>query len=99
MERLVEEFLPADLTRPQRRLYRSLLRTVRSLAADDTEVIDLKIADVAFAEMAEAFRVFRPFRQVHKVSMFGSARTEPDHPAYRCTRIWPPSSPMPAGWW
>ncbi len=44
------------------------------------------MADSALAEMAEAFRVFRPFRRERKVTIFGSARTEPDHPAYRCTR-------------
>jgi len=36
--------------------------------------------------MADAFRVFRPFRRERKVTIFGSARTEPEHPAYRCTR-------------
>ena len=56
------------------------------LAGDGTEVIDLKVADSALAEMAEAFGVFRPFRRERKVTIFGSARTEPDHPAYRCTR-------------
>ncbi len=36
--------------------------------------------------MAEAFRVFRPFRRRRKVTIFGSARTQPDHPAYRSAR-------------
>ena len=44
------------------------------------------MADTALAEMAEAFQVFRPFRRRMKVTIFGSARTQPDHPAYRCTR-------------
>ena len=60
-----------------------MLETVAALAADHTEVIDLKVADSALAEMAEAFRVFRPFRRQKKVTIFGSARTQPDHPAYR----------------
>jgi len=70
----------------QRRLYRSMLETVAGLAAEGTEVIDLKVADTALSEMAEAFRVFRPYRRERKVTIFGSARTQPDHPAYRCTR-------------
>jgi len=70
----------------QQRLYRSLLETVAGLAAGGTEVIDLKVADSALAEMAEAFKVFQPFRHERKVTIFGSARTEPDHPAYRSTR-------------
>ena len=73
---------PGNPSATRRRLYRSLLETVASLAADDTEVIDLKVADSALAEMAEAFRVFRPFRRTRKVTIFGSARTLPDHPAY-----------------
>ena len=51
-----------------------------------TDVIDLKVADTALAEMAEAFRVFQPLRRRKKVTIFGSARTEPDHPAYRQAR-------------
>ncbi len=84
--RLLEELTSTATTPGQARLYRSMLQTVTTLAADHTEVIDLKVADSALAEMAEAFRVFRPFRRRMKVTIFGSARTQPDHPAYRCTR-------------
>jgi uncharacterized protein (TIGR00730 family) len=86
IDRLVEALVPDDATGSQRRLYRSLLGTVADLAAERTEVIDLKVADSALAEMADAFSVFRPFRHERKVTIFGSARTEPDHPAYRRTR-------------
>ncbi len=86
VDRLVDGLTPRGASGPQRRLYRSMVETVAGLAADGTEVIDLKVADSALAEMADAFRVFRPFRHERKVTIFGSARTEPDHPAYRCTR-------------
>jgi uncharacterized protein (TIGR00730 family) len=36
--------------------------------------------------MAEAFRVFRPYRHVRKVTMFGSARTRPEDPIYLLAR-------------
>jgi hypothetical protein len=84
--RLLDELTAVSTTPAQQRLYRSMLRTVTTLAADGTEVIDLKVADTALSEMAEAFRVFGPFRKAKKVTIFGSARTQPDHPAYRCTR-------------
>ena len=84
--RLLEELTTDGTSTSQARLYRSMLQTVTSLAADHTDVIDLKVADTALAEMAEAFQVFRPFRRRMKVTIFGSARTQPDHPAYRCTR-------------
>jgi uncharacterized protein (TIGR00730 family) len=86
VHRLVEALVPDGATTSQRRLFRSMVETVAGLAADGTEVIDLKVADSALAEMAEAFRVFRPFRRQRKVTIFGSARTQPDHPAYRAAR-------------
>jgi uncharacterized protein (TIGR00730 family) len=95
--RLVDALVPEGASSSQRRLYRSMLKTVASLSADGTEVIDLKVADSALAEMAEAFRVFRPLRSRKKVTIFGSARTLPDHPAYRCARALA-SSLAEAGW-
>jgi uncharacterized protein (TIGR00730 family) len=86
VDRLVGLLAPADAPPSKRRLYRSMLTTVVGLAEEGTEVIDLKVADSALGEMAEAFRVFQPFRRRKKITIFGSARTEPDHPAYRCTR-------------
>ncbi|HET9732888.1 MAG TPA: TIGR00730 family Rossman fold protein [Acidimicrobiales bacterium] len=44
--------------------------------------MDLKIANAALREMADAFEVFAPFRHVPKVTIFGSARTLPDDPLY-----------------
>jgi uncharacterized protein (TIGR00730 family) len=86
LDRVAAALTPDARTATQRRLYRSMLETVAGLAADGTEVIDLKVADSALAEMAEAFRVFRPFRRRRKITIFGSARTLPDHPAYGSTR-------------
>jgi hypothetical protein len=85
-ERLAEELCAGAETRAQRNLYRSMLSTVRELAHENTDVIDLKIADAALAEMSEAFRVFRPYRAIKKMTVFGSARTAPDDPAYAHTR-------------
>jgi len=73
-------------TPTERRLYRSMLDTLATLLDRHTDVIDLKVVDTALAEMAEAFGVFQPLRSRLKVTIFGSARTEPDHPAYRQAR-------------
>jgi len=54
-----------------------MLATLWDLAREGISVGDLKIADAALAEMTEAFRVFRPYRAVRKITMFGSARTLP----------------------
>ena len=80
--RLVDALLAASGVTERPDLYRALFATVADLAADRTEAIDLKLAVAALAEMAEAFRVFRPYRHALKVTFFGSARTLPDDPLY-----------------
>jgi uncharacterized protein (TIGR00730 family) len=74
------------LSRTQAQLVRSMLAVVWELAREGTDVGDLKIADAALAEMTEAFRVFRPYRSVRKMTMFGSARTLPEDPVYVLAR-------------
>ena len=62
----------------RRELLRSMLATVWVLAEQETEIGDLKIADAALAEMAEAFRVFRPYRDIRKLTMFGRRMFTPN---------------------
>jgi len=75
-----------SLSSTQADLIRSMLATVFDLAREGMSVGDLKIADAALAEMTEAFRVFRPYRLVRKMTMFGSARTRPEDPVYVLAR-------------
>ncbi len=56
------------------------------LIADEPHTLDLKIASAAVAEMRDAFLMFAPYRNVRKVSIFGSARTTSDDPLYDQTR-------------
>jgi uncharacterized protein (TIGR00730 family) len=79
---LVDALLDAAGVTERPDLYRAIFATVAGLAAEHTEPIDLKLAAAALAEMAEAFRVFRPYRDALKVTFFGSARTLPDDPLY-----------------
>jgi len=53
------------------------------LASNHTTRGDLKILSRAMRELGYAFKVFRPYRQHRKVTVFGSARTPSDHPNYR----------------
>jgi len=52
------------------------------LFKDDATRGDLKIISRAVKELRYAFKVFTPYRRRRKVTVFGSARTPPDHPAY-----------------
>ena len=63
-----------------------LLTTVVRLADDHTDRLDYKIANAALREMREGFEVFAPYRQVRKLTMFGSARTLPSDPLYSSAR-------------
>src|SRR5712691_4043394 len=62
------------------RLYGEMLTTVLKMFEDGAGVGDLKIAHMALKEMRYGFKVFAPYRQVPKVTVFGSARTPPEHP-------------------
>jgi len=53
------------------------------LADDHTSRGDLKILSRTLRELRYAFKVFAPYRSSRKVTVFGSARTQPDEPAYR----------------
>ena len=74
------------LSRPQRQILRSLLSVVWELGREGVAAGDLKIIDAALGEMTEAFRVFSPYRNVRKLTMFGSARTEREDPVYLLAR-------------
>jgi len=53
------------------------------LAADQPSRGDLKILSRTMRELRYAFKVFSPYRSRRKVTVFGSARTRPDKPAYQ----------------
>lgn len=53
------------------------------LATDGSSRGDLKILSRALRELRYAFKVFSPYRSSRKVTVFGSARTRPDQPAYQ----------------
>lgn len=56
--------------------------TAERLAKDEASRGDLKILSRALRELRYAFKVFKPYRHVRKVTVFGSARTKPDHPDF-----------------
>ncbi len=73
--------------RPHRRHNDDLIQRIKDsadeLASDGPARGDLKILSRALRELRHAFRIFSPYRRYRKVTVFGSARTEPDAPAYQ----------------
>jgi uncharacterized protein (TIGR00730 family) len=65
------------------RLVRELIVHALKCRRDELEVLDLKVLSRAMAEFRYAARVFKPYRDRRKVSIFGSARTPEDDPYYK----------------
>jgi hypothetical protein len=57
----------------QWRLYSDMLTTVLKLYEDGAGVVDLKITSAALKELRYGYKVFAPWRNVPKVTVFGSA--------------------------
>lgn len=74
----------------QKALLKEMLLSVLKLKESKLDTLDIKILNRALKELRYAFKVFLPYRERLKVSVFGSARTLPDDPnyqlAYRFTR-------------
>jgi uncharacterized protein (TIGR00730 family) len=64
-------------------LIEQIKESVEKLASDRTTRGDLKILSRTLRELRYAFKVFTPYRGKRKVTVFGSARTLPDAPAYQ----------------
>jgi uncharacterized protein (TIGR00730 family) len=57
--------------------------TADKLLGDRVGRGDAKLLASAFKELRYCFKVFAKYRGKRKVTIFGSARTKPDHPAYQ----------------
>ena len=63
-----------------------MLTSVLKLHEDGAPVGDLKITNSALKELRYAFKVFAPYRDARKVTIFGSARTSQTDPAAEAAR-------------
>lgn len=68
-----------------RRFLQRLLSSAATMFDGDASSLDVKIASTALDEMSRAFEMFAPYRDVRKVTIFGSARTTPENPIYSVT--------------
>lgn len=64
-------------------LIEQIVMTAYKLAKDKITEADLKMLNRSMNELRYAARVFAPYRGVHKVCVFGSARTAPEEPAFQ----------------
>ncbi len=64
-------------------LIEELIITALRIGRDGAGPGELKLINRSLKEMRKANNVFRPYRNERKVSVFGSARTNPDKPEYK----------------
>jgi len=79
IQKFLEEFAPSENSD----LLAQMMVTICRLAADEADRGDVKILNFALRELRYAFRMFEPYKDVPKVSIFGSARTKEESPQYQ----------------
>ncbi len=67
-------------------LLREMIASTFRLARDRADRGEMKLVNAALKEFAYAFKIFKGYTKFRKVSIFGSARTVPEDPAYDYTR-------------
>ena len=55
---------------------------MNALSCQNLDILDLKMIDRVMAEFKHAAQIFKPYRSIRKVSIFGSARVAENNPYY-----------------
>jgi uncharacterized protein (TIGR00730 family) len=77
-----QEILTVDKRDLRSLLYRDIVLNALKCKRDELDILDLKVINRAVAEFRHAACVFKPYRTIRKVSIFGSARVVEDNPYY-----------------
>jgi len=72
--------LAGNIHQPE--LIREMILAALKAGQEEEEKADLKLMNSTLKEMRFTSKVFGPYRNVRKVTVFGSARTQPDEPSY-----------------
>lgn len=84
IERFVAEATAGTVTSPEHiAAIRALVSRALTLAQYESNLGDLQSAVTALAELLDGSRLFQPYRDTPKATVFGSARTKPDTELYR----------------
>lgn len=84
-DRIIEllEMVVGQADNSNAKLIRELITAALKLIPDGRHTGELKLMTASVKELRYAYRVFGQYPDAHKVTIFGSARTPPDHPDYR----------------
>ena len=80
----LHEMTKQDTPSPRKQeLLDRIRESADKLERDGSSRGDLKVLSRALRELRYAFKVFSPYRRIRKVTVFGSARTQPDQATYQ----------------
>lgn len=80
---LASDLIDALREVPEGDLVGEIVANALKLLRDQTNRGDIKLIDKSFKELRYALKIFAPYRDTHKVSIFGSARTLESHGDYK----------------
>lgn len=80
--RAVEDIFTAEGKDLRSLLYKEIIINALKCKRDELDILDLKVINRAVAEFRYASRIFKPYRSVRKVSIFGSSRVPEGTPYY-----------------
>ena len=67
-------------------LYQNIEDSIAKMTRENVSRSDLKLVAAALRELRHTFRVFAPYRDRHKVTVFGSARSKKTDPLYKMAK-------------
>ena len=79
---MLQEVLAANRKDLRSLLYKDIIMNALKCKRDELDILDLKVINRAVAEFRHAACIFKPYRMVRKVSIFGSARVTGGSPYY-----------------
>lgn len=79
----IDHFAQIHLPGPNQDLFKEMLVTLCRLASDRADRGELKLLNKALSELRYALKVFAPYRNIRKISIFGSSRTPEDSADYQ----------------
>ncbi|MEO0514084.1 MAG: LOG family protein [Planctomycetota bacterium] len=82
MDQLITQ-VGGDATSLKGKSVREVMHTGLKLLTDNANLGEVKLISRALKELRYALKVFRPYDEHPKISVFGSARTPEDHPDYQ----------------
>ncbi|MGZ6238198.1 MAG: LOG family protein, partial [Syntrophales bacterium] len=87
IDKIIEQLMKAagGIRRPE--YVREMIIASLKAGQEDDESADLKLMNTTLKEMRFTSKVFGLYRNVRKVTVFGSARTEPGDPLYELAKL------------